>query len=130
MISDAPEGTKSFVLIVDDPDIPEVVKKSHGLEAFDHWVLYNIPVPVGGEVEVPAGATPGSTGLNSAGGMKYISPCPPSQYEPKEHRYVFTLYALNEMLHFPNAPTARQVRDALTPFLLAKTKLIGRYSRP
>jgi hypothetical protein len=38
-----PEGTESFALLMDDPDIPDSVKQARGIEIFDHWVLYNIP---------------------------------------------------------------------------------------
>ncbi len=42
-ISGIPTGTKSLALIMDDPDIPTVVKESRGVEELNHWVLYNIP---------------------------------------------------------------------------------------
>jgi Raf kinase inhibitor-like YbhB/YbcL family protein len=125
-INDTPEGTKSLVLIVGDPDIPNVFKESRGIEAFDHWVLFNIPPETR---EVPEGATTGTTGLNSAGEIEYAAPCPPPQYEPKEHRYIFLLYALSGALIFAETPTAGQVREALAPLLLTETKLIGCYSR-
>ena len=34
-VTDMPAGTKSFVLIVEDPDAPGAT--------FDHWVMWNIP---------------------------------------------------------------------------------------
>jgi Raf kinase inhibitor-like YbhB/YbcL family protein len=125
-ISGVPEGTKSLVLIMDDPDIPEMFKKSRGINAFDHWMLFNIPADT---TEIPEGATVGTAGLNDAGKAGYAVPCPPPQYEPREHRYVFTLYALSGTLTFTDAPTVAQVREALAPLLLEETKLIGRYSR-
>jgi len=129
-IRGVPEEAKSLVLIMEDPDIPNVFKKSNGIEAFDHWMLFNIPPET---QEIPEGATVGTSGLNSAGKVGYTSPCPPPQYEPSEHRYVFSLYALGEMLHFANPPTARELRDAISlPPVdgpLAEAKLVGRYSR-
>lgn len=125
-IGGAPEGTKAFVLIMDDPDIPKEVKASHGIEVFDHWTVYNIPPATRG---IPEGATIGSAGLNGVGSEGYIGPCPPSQYEPREHRYIFALYALRDVLHFNEPPTKQQVLDALAPLLLAKTELVGRYAR-
>ena len=118
IFSGVPAGAVSLALICDDPDAP--------MGTWVHWVLYNIPANT---TNIPTGATIGTAGLNSAGGMGYVGPCPPPQYEPKEHRYIFSLYALREMLTFTKPPTADQVRAALAPLLLAETKLIGRYSR-
>ncbi len=124
--SGAPEGTKSFVLIMDDPDIPEIFKQSRGIEAFDHWVLYNIPPQARG---ISVGWTTGTPGTNSAGATRDTGPCPPPEYEPRKHRYIFTLYALHDVLHFDSPPTKQQVLAVLTPFLIAKTELVGRYAR-
>lgn len=125
-IRGVPEGTKSLVLIMDDPDIPEVFKKSRGIDSFDHWTLFNIPPETR---EIPEGAAVGAAGLNSAGNTRYTGPCPPPEYEPSEHRYIFVLYALSGMLQFDEPPTKRQVLDALAPMVLAKAELTGRYSR-
>lgn len=125
-IGGMPEGTKSFVLLMDDPDIPDAVKKARGIEVFDHWTLFNIPPETR---EIPEDTTIGTKGLNGAGAGGYIGPCPPPQYEPREHRYMFVLYALDGVLHFDEMPTKQQVLNALSPMLLAKTQLTGRYSR-
>ncbi|HID72253.1 MAG TPA: YbhB/YbcL family Raf kinase inhibitor-like protein [Thermoplasmata archaeon] len=79
---DVPEGTKSFVLIVDDPDAPMGVWK--------HWLLCDIP-PELREIDrnsVPAGAREIT---NDFGKKEYGGPCPPSG----THRYFFKLYALD-----------------------------------
>lgn len=125
-ISGVPEGTKSFALIMDDPDIPEAVQQAHGIEVFDHWTVFNIPPETR---KIPEGVAIGMAGLNGAGNAGYTGPCPPPQYEPKEHRYIFVLYALSDILQFEAVPTKNQVLDALAPVLLAKAELIGRYSR-
>jgi Raf kinase inhibitor-like YbhB/YbcL family protein len=129
LIGGVPDGTKSLVLIMDDPDIPQVFKDSRGIDAFDHWVLFNIPPETR---EIGEGASTQnifSAGLNGAGKIEYARPCPPPQYEPREHRYIFSLYALSDILHFDNVPTAEKVRDELKPILIAETKLVGRYAR-
>ena len=60
-IGGVPEGTKSLVLIMDDPDIPQVVKEARGIDVFDHWVLYNIPAPpAGGKKEILEGTSIGT----------------------------------------------------------------------
>jgi len=61
-ISGVPEGVESLVLLMDDPDIPDYVKKERGIEVFDHWVLYGIDPET---VEIGEGQAIGSQGLNS-----------------------------------------------------------------
>ena len=124
--SDVPEGTKSFALIMDDPDIPQVAKDTHGIEAFDHWTLFNIPADVTG---VPEGGSLGTPGANTRGDVKYTGPCPPPEYEPHEHRYFFTLYALDSLLELSLGATKAEVLSALAPHVIEKTELVGRYSR-
>ena len=48
--SGAPQGTKSFALIIDDPDAPDPRAPKINLV---HWVVYNIPADVHG---LPGGA--------------------------------------------------------------------------
>lgn len=127
--SGVPKMAKSLVLIMDDPDIPEIKKKEFGLSEFNHWTLFNIPpetreIPEGGP---PAGG--GTQGATTRGGLKYIGPCPPPEYEPSEHRYIFKLYALIEPLRLEAGATKEAVLDALAPLKLEETELIGRYSR-
>lgn len=125
-ISGVPEAAKALVLIMDDPDIPEVKKKEYGLSAFDHWILFNIPPETR---EIPEGGTIGTLGATTRGELKYTGPCPPPEYEPSEHRYVFKLYALSALLALAAGATKKEVLNALAPLKLAETELIGRYSR-
>ena len=122
-LSGAPEGTKSLVLIMDDLDVPKALRPDG---VFDHWVVFNIPPETR---EILEGGTIGTAGANTAGTVRYAGPCPPSEYEPKEHRYVFTLYALSAKLALSSGATKKEVLDALTPLFIAKMELIGRYSR-
>lgn len=121
-----PEEAKSLALIMDDPDIPEIIKKKSGLEAFDHWTLFNIPPAMR---EIPEGGTAGMPGVNTRGGTGYVGPCPPPEYEPSEHRYFFKLYALRAPLQLTAGATKREVLSALAPLVIAETELVGRYSR-
>ncbi len=125
-ISGVPEAAKALVLIMDDPDIPEVKKKEFGLSAFDHWILFNIPPETR---EIPEGGTAGTPGATTRGELKYTGPCPPPEYEPSEHRYIFKLYALIAPLELPAGAKKEEVLDALAPLLIEETELIGRYSR-
>ncbi len=123
-IRNIPEGTKSLALIMDDPDIPDSVKQSRGIEVFDHWVLYNIPREV---FEIAEGKFEGIAGMNGRGVEGYTGPCPPD----KEHRYFFKLYALDvPSLTFVNAPTRIELETALQSHTIEKTILIGLYNRP
>ncbi len=125
-IASPPAGTKSFVLLMDDPDIPDEIKNTRGIEKFDHWVLYNIP-PETNVIE--AGTPAGEEGLNSRGDAKYTGPCPPKEYEPTEHRYIFRLYALDTVLNFESAPALDDVKGAMEGHVLQETELIGMYER-
>jgi Raf kinase inhibitor-like YbhB/YbcL family protein len=121
-ISGVPEGTKSLVLVMDDPDIPDSVKASLGAESFDHWVLYNIPPDT---TVIPERAEVGSEGLSSRKSSGYVGPCPPDG----EHRYVFRLYAVKGMLNFINAPTLREVEEAAQGMSIESVTFTGRYER-
>jgi len=129
--SDAPDGTQSFALIVDDIDSPNKV--------WVHWVVFNIPLTVDSIVE-NAGASgeevaflQGSTDFNGApyfakatkGLRKWGGPCPPSG----THHYHFTLYALDTMLDLPVGATKEQLLSAMHGHILEQTTLIGTYQR-
>lgn len=125
-IQGVPAGTVSLVLVMDDPDIPEAVKAERGIEVFDHWVLYNLPPDI---TTLPEGAGLGMEGLNSAGTIGYRGPCPPTEYEPTTHRYIFRLYALSDSLNFIKTPTLAEVEAVAEGSILEKAELIGLYSR-
>ncbi len=123
LISGVPEGTKSLVLIADDPDVPKQILSSG---VFDHWVLYNIPPQTN---EIPEGKSVGMPGLNGANKSAYAPPCPPLQYQPSEHRYMFTLYALDSELSFASIPTKNNIIVAMSGHVLAQAHYVGRYKR-
>lgn len=120
--SGAPSGTKSFVLIVHDPDAP----MSGG---FTHWLVYNIPPNVNGVPEnapaqdqLPGG---GIQGKNSSGKYGYMGPCPPSG----THRYNFKLYALDAILNPSVGTNKESLEQAIRGHVLAEAELMGRYKR-
>lgn len=125
-INNVPEGTKTLVLVMDDPDIPEAVKQSAGIEKFNHWAIYDLPADT---TEIATGQNIGASAMNSAGQAAYTGPCPPTQYEPKEHRYVFRLYALPGPLNLIKTPTLDELEAAAKGSALEKAELVGRYSR-
>lgn len=120
--SAAPQQTKSFTLIVDDPDAPR--------GTFTHWVLCNIPGKVDHlEQHVPRtqhlanGAVQGS---NDFGDPAYGAPCPP---KGKPHHYRFTLYALDVMLHLPASFSRQQALSAMHGHVLDQAQLVAPYQR-
>jgi Raf kinase inhibitor-like YbhB/YbcL family protein len=114
--TDIPEETKSFALIMDDPDAPT--------GTFIHWVLFNISPTVNiiTENSVPLGAV---QGINSANSNKYIGPCPPSG----THRYFFKLYALDKLLVLSSDSGKKAVEQAMDGHILEKAELVGLYER-
>lgn len=122
-ISDVPAGAKTLVLVMDDPDVPKAIKPDG---VFDHWVLFNIPVET---TSIPEGGSAGVQGSNGAGKLGYTGPCPPTQYEPSEHRYIFVVYALDSELVLSEGASKQQVLDAIKGHVLAQVQLTGRYKR-
>lgn len=120
--TDPPAGTKSFALIVDDPDAP--------LGMWVHWVLYNLPAASRSLAEHLPASDPmvdGSRqGLNDFRRLGYGGPCPPPG---SAHRYVFKLYALDAALTLPPRATKAQLERAMDGHILAKAELIGLYQR-
>jgi Raf kinase inhibitor-like YbhB/YbcL family protein len=119
---DAPHETKSFALIVHDPDAPRP-------GGFTHWVVYNIGPGVGHiEEVVPEGEEikgVGVQGKNEAGKLGYMGPAPPSGV----HRYFFRLYALDCMLDLASGASFTEVQLALKGHVLAQTELMGTYEK-
>ena len=119
--SEVPEGTKSFALIMDDPDVPRNLRPD-GM--FVHWVLWNISPETNliDENSVPLGAIVGAT---TRGQNAYIGPCPPD----REHRYFFKLYALDIKLNLSPNTIKSGLLEAMANHVLAEAELIGLYSR-
>jgi hypothetical protein len=129
-ITDVPEGAQSLALIMTDPDVPKQLKPD-GI--FDHWVVYNIK---SGTSTIKEGESLEYVGQNGRGETRYTSPCPPTEYEPSTHRYVFKLYALDTSLNFTKAmptgrqaPTKQEVEEAIAGHIISETELIGIYHK-
>jgi Raf kinase inhibitor-like YbhB/YbcL family protein len=121
--NNVPAGTQSLVLTMYDPDVPKQVR-SEGF--FDHWNLFNIPA---GATGIPASSTAGVSGNNGRNIAAYTGPCPPTEYEPKEHRYIFTLYALDTQLALSAGATRSQIEEAVKDHVLDKAELTGKYEK-
>lgn len=120
--SGAPEGTKCFALICDDPDAP--------MGTWVHWVLWGLPPST---TSLPEGVPTDSTlasgakqGMNSWPRVGYGGPCPPPG---KPHRYFFKLYALDTTLTLPSSANKAKLEEAMKEHILAETQVMGTYGR-
>jgi Raf kinase inhibitor-like YbhB/YbcL family protein len=108
-----PEGTKSMVLIVEDPDAPA------GL--WVHWLVWNI-APTS---TIKENSVPGTEGINTYRRHAYGGPCPPFG----THRYFFKVYALNTTLNLSSGSDKEDVERAMQGHILAEGELVGLYRR-
>jgi Raf kinase inhibitor-like YbhB/YbcL family protein len=122
--SEVPADTKSFAVILHDPDAPTGV-------GFFHWLVAGIP----GDVrELPEGAGAGLglpsgvvNGHNDFGFNGYGGPCPPPGDAP--HHYEFTVYALRNELDVDPSLTGAKLRFLTRGNILASGTLVGRFGR-
>jgi len=116
--NDAPANTRSYALIVDDPDAPA--------GTFTHWVLFDVPAARSSLAE--GASAIGVAGKNDFGRVGYGGPCPPRGHGP--HRYYFTLYALGiASLKLKAVAGRREMETALRGHILAQAIYLGRYER-
>ena len=119
---DAPAGTQSLALIVDDPDAP--------MGTWTHWLIWNIPAKATLLPEdtpkmnlLDNGARQGGNDFKRIG---YGGPCPPPG---KPHRYFFKLYALDARLEVKAGAVRSELEPALQPHILAQAQCMGTYGR-
>lgn len=119
---DAPPETKSFVLIVEDPDAPS--------GTFRHWALYNIPantagLPEGASAQGCGGAGEGVNGFRNA---SYDGPQPPRGHGP--HHYHFRLAALDvPQLSISTSAKVEDIWTKARPHIVAEAEVVGTYER-
>jgi len=114
-----PPNTKSFALIMHDPDAPLA-------GGFTHWVLFDIPA---GTTSLPENFQPGSVGVSGNSGFRrggYGGPCPPTG----SHHYHFTLSALDvPTLGLQAGATKADVEKAMQGHVISTAETIGMYQR-
>ena len=124
--SNAPASTKSFVLLMEDPDAKTP-------KPYLHWLLYNVPaettrlpesVPAPPRLEEPKGAL---QGRNSRGHIGYVGPRPPEGDPP--HHYHFQIFALDTLLNVPLGADREAVLTAMTGHVIARGELVGTFQR-
>jgi len=113
-VGDPPAGTRSFALIMDDPDAPR--------GTFTHWLAYDMPAD-----RTELKTTAGKMLPNDFGRAGYGGPCPPRGHG--SHRYYFTVYALDVPLPDLPGETRADLEAAIKRHTLATARLMGRYER-
>ena len=118
----APEGTRAFALVMEDPDAPR--------GTCVHWTLYDLP---GGVQELPEDIAPsrqlpsgGKQGRNDFGHIGYGGPCPP---RGGSHRYVVHLFALDAVLNLSAGASRAELERAMRGHVIGQAELTGRYRR-
>jgi len=125
--SDGPVGTRSYAVLVEDPD----VKKAP--VPFSHWVVWNIPVhanhlprgvPSRGTLDDPSGAHQGATSMGNVG---YFGPRPPAG-DPAHHYHV-QVFAVDRVLELPSGADRDALVAAIAGHVLASGELVGTFER-
>jgi Raf kinase inhibitor-like YbhB/YbcL family protein len=121
--SGAPQGTRSFVLLCDDPDAPSGV--------FHHWAAYDIPpdrTRLDEDADRQAAALGFERAINDFLKQGYGGPCPPHRHGV--HHYRFRLLAVSvDRLQLGPRPTCRDVELAARGRRLGEALLVGSYQR-
>ena len=112
-----PEGTRSFAIVVHDPDAPLV-------DGFTHWVAYNIP---GDAASVPEGGGDIAQGTNSTSAPGYMGPAPPPGHGT--HHYYFWIYALDDDLDLDPGLDRRALLDRIEDHVIEQARLVGTFKR-
>lgn len=120
--NEPPAGTKTFALLVDDPDAPA--------GNWNHWTMWNLPsslrgLPegVGKDAQLSDGSEQGENDFGKTG---YNGPCPP---KGKPHRYYFKLFALGTNLELKAGAKKKGLEAAMEGHILAQAEWMGKYGR-
>ena len=116
-----PEESISLAVFCHDPDAPLAKPGGYG---FTHWVLYDLPVSLGGLEQGTAAGTPG---VNDFGNSGYNGPMPPEGHGV--HHYYFWVLALDKELGLAAGLTLEQFMQAAEPHVIGMNRLIGTYKR-
>ncbi len=126
-VEDVPSQARSLALIVDDPDA--------GATPWVHWLIWNVPAQ---EDKIPQGYPPSGdaaafdearqgTNSFSSDNQRYRGPCPPPG--DGEHRYRFTVVALERTLGLEEGAQREALEDAMEDNVIEEDQLTGVYER-
>jgi len=118
-----PAGTRSFVLLCDDPDAPA--------GTWHHWAAYDIAADRSGLAEGvgKVGAAQGfKQAINDFQKPGYGGPCPPHRHGT--HHYRFRLLALSvDRLPLGARPSCKEVEREARKHTISEATLVGLYER-
>ena len=125
--SGAPPSTKTFAIIMEDPDA-----KAVSPQPFVHWIAFNIPATT---MTLPEGVAPampnikggGIQGVNGTKASGYFGPRPPAG-DP-DHHYHFEVFALSTELSLKAGASKADLLAAMQGYVLAWGELVGTYKR-
>lgn len=111
-----PQDTKTWTLIVDDPDAPN--------GTWVHWLIWNIPVD---KASIQEGKPPKNAkyGTNDFNKLEYGGPCPPSG----THRYFFKAYALDTEIILKEGANKEQLLKKMEGHIIEFAQIMGLYSK-
>lgn len=124
--SKGPAGTKSYVVLMEDPDVAQN-------PPFVHWSVIDLPADI---LSLPEGVPPlpelalpmnARQGKNDRGSLGYIGPNPPAT--DGAHQYYFQVFALDALLDLPVGVTREELIRAMTGHVLASGYVRGSYDR-
>jgi Raf kinase inhibitor-like YbhB/YbcL family protein len=117
----SPSDTRSYVLLVEDPDATSV-------RPYIHWMAWNIDP---GTRSRPEGVRPTAAGMvqgrNSRGRTGLFGPRP---HGSSAHRYFFQVFALDTELALPAASSRNDLLGAMKGHVVAAGTLIGTFRQP
>jgi Raf kinase inhibitor-like YbhB/YbcL family protein len=121
--SGVPEGTRSLVLLVEDPDAPSGI--------FRHWVVFDIP-PTARGLDAGYSANRPTAGFHEArndfGKVGYGGPCPPPGHGT--HHYHFRLLAISRpTLDLRGTTPAHDVLKAAQPYVIQQAEFVAIFRR-
>lgn len=118
-----PENAKSLVITLDD--------MGHPIQpGYNHWVIWNMPpmdiipraIPSGAKIDAPLCAVQGI----AFGKHRYRGPKPPFNWN---HEYLFTVYALDDLLAAGADSRKSDIVKAMEGHILGRGELRGKYQR-
>jgi Raf kinase inhibitor-like YbhB/YbcL family protein len=112
-----PAGTRSFALVMHDPDAPLV-------DGFTHWVAYGIPADATG---LPEGSGDAVAGVSSRGAPGYTGPAPPPGHGL--HHYYFWIYALDADLELDPGLNRRELIARIEDHVIEQARVVGTFER-
>lgn len=143
-ITNIPEGAKSLVIIVEDPDVIQTVteqkvcvRKKKGKNSkqkispmatvqvkqpFTHWLIWNIDVNGG---KIPENFKNDNEGLNGSNDIGYKALCPPEG----THHYHFKVYALDTKLNIGKKTDKACLEKVMQGHILAWGELVGIFNK-